>query len=144
VTSLEINPKQMDVRYNLGTLYAEQNRLQEALAELKEAARLDPDYAPAWSNLALVAEKLELDSEAIEAHEKLIALGKGQAVNYFHIGVLYAKGNQPDPAIAALTKAVELEPQKYRALLNEELKKVHSVLDSIRYKPDFTKLLKTD
>jgi tetratricopeptide (TPR) repeat protein len=111
---------------------------------IAEAVQPDPDYAPAWSNLALVAEKLELDTEAIQAHEKLIALGKGQALNYFHVGVLYAKANQADPAIAALTKAIELEPDKYRTVLREELKKIHSVLDSIRYRQDFVKLLGSD
>jgi tetratricopeptide (TPR) repeat protein len=88
-----------------------------------------------------VAEKLELDEEAIQSHEKLIALGKGLASNYFHLGVLYAKNNQPDPAIAAFAKAIEMEPDKYQALLKEELKKVVSILDSVRYKAEFNKLL---
>ena len=71
----------------------------------------------------------------------MVALGKGQALNYFHLGVLYAKANQADPAIAAFARAIELEPDKYRSLLKEELKKVHSVLDPIRYKENFTRLL---
>ena len=103
--------------------------------------QLDPDYAPAWGNLALVAEKLGLDKESIQAHEKVIVLGKGQGLNYFRLGILYAKAGQPDPAISAFGKAIELEPEKYRAILREELKKVHSVLDSIRYKEAFTRLL---
>jgi tetratricopeptide (TPR) repeat protein len=139
--SIEISPKQREVHYNLGTLYAEQNKLEDASAELKIAVQLDPDYAPAWGNLALVAEKLGLDKESIQAHEKVIALGKGQGVNYFRLGVLYAKADQSDPAIAAFGKAIELEPEKYRAILREELKKVHSVLDSVRYKETFTRLL---
>jgi tetratricopeptide (TPR) repeat protein len=102
---------------------------------------LDPDYSAAWSNMALVAENLELDKEAIQAHEKVAALGNGQALNYFHLGVLYTKANQPDIAIANFARAIELEPDKYRNLLNEELKKVHSVLDPIRYKDSFTRLL---
>jgi tetratricopeptide (TPR) repeat protein len=111
------------------------------MVELKFAVQLDPDYSSAWANMALVAEKLELDKEAIEAHEKVIALRKGQAMNYFHLGALYAKTGQSDPAIAAFAKAIEREPEKYRAMLREELKKVHSVLDSIRYKEAFTRLL---
>jgi tetratricopeptide (TPR) repeat protein len=141
--SLEINPSQKTVHYNLGTLYAGQNLLKEAMDEFKKAIQLDPNYAAAWSNVGLVAEKLELDKEAIEAHEKVLTLGKGQAVNYFHLGILYAKSNQPDPSIAAFTRAIEMEPEKYRAVLKEELKKVHSVLDPIRYKEGFTKLLGT-
>jgi tetratricopeptide (TPR) repeat protein len=139
--SIEINPKQKEVHYNLGTLYAEQKRLDEAGAELKIAVQLDVAYAAAWGNLALVAEKLELDQEAIQAHEKVLSLGKGLGLNYFRLGVLYAKTNQSDPAIEAFGKAIELEPDKYRAILREELKKVHSLLDIIRYKEKFTRLL---
>jgi len=67
--------------------------------------------------------------------------GQGQAVNYFRSGVLYAKNDQSDQAIAAFGKAIDLEPEKYRAILREELKKVHSVLDSIRYKEAFVRLV---
>ena len=102
---------------------------------------LDPAYHPAWANLALAAEKLELDSEAIEAHERLVSLQRAEAVNYFHLGILYAKMNQPDPSIQAFSKAIALEPEKYREILREELKNVHSVLDSVRYKSAFTRLL---
>ena len=62
-------------------------------------------------------------------------------MNYFHLGVFYAKANQVDPAIAAFSRAIELEPDKYLPLLKEELKKVHSVLDPVRYKESFTRLL---
>jgi tetratricopeptide (TPR) repeat protein len=139
--SLELNPKQKDVHYNLGTLYAEQKKLDEAMAELKIAVQLDPGYAPAWANLALAAEKLNLDKDAIQAHEKVVALGKAQPFTYFHLGILYAKTDQPDPSIANFERAVELEPDKYRAMLRDELKKVHSVLDSVRYKEKFRRLL---
>jgi tetratricopeptide (TPR) repeat protein len=129
------------VHYNLGTLYAESNHYGEARAELRAALDLDPAYAAAWANLAIVCEKLEMDKEAIEANEKVISLGKAAAGTYFRLGVLYAKVNNPDPAISNLAKAVQLEPDKYRALLKEELKNVHSVLDSIRYKDAFVRLL---
>jgi hypothetical protein len=58
--------------------------------------------------------------------------------------VLYAKTGEPDPSIAAFTRAIEMEPEKYRAALKEELKKVHSVLDIVRYKESFTKLLASE
>jgi tetratricopeptide (TPR) repeat protein len=139
--SIRINPKQKEVHYNLGTVFAEQNRLNDAMTELKIALDLDPQYAAAWSNMALVAEKMDRDREAIQAHEKVIALGNGRGLNYFHLGVLYAKVSLPDASIAAFTRAIEMEPEKYRAVLKEELKKVHSVLDSVRYKEGFAKLI---
>jgi tetratricopeptide (TPR) repeat protein len=139
--SLALNPKQKDVHYNLGTLYAEQKKLDQAMAELRMAIQLDENYAAAWANLALVAEQLDLDKDAIQAHEKVLALGKAQPLTYFHLGVLYAKTDQPDLSIANFTRALELEPDKYRAMLKEELRKVHSMLDSVRYKEKFVRLL---
>jgi tetratricopeptide (TPR) repeat protein len=139
--SLEVNPAQKEVHYNLGTVLAEAGRLQDARRELEAAVALDAAYAPAWANLALVDGKLELDEPARVAHERVVALGKGQAFNFFHLGMLYAKKNEPDPAIANLARAIELDPERYRAILREELKKVHSVLDSVRYTERFVRLL---
>jgi Tfp pilus assembly protein PilF len=138
---LALNPRQKEVHYNLGTAYAERKDMQNAIEELKSAVLLDPDYAAAWSNLALVYQKTGQDAEALAAHEKVITLGKGQSQNYFNAGILYAKVNQPDPAIARLTKAIEMEPEKYRQMLRAELKQVHSPLDSIRYLEKFARLL---
>jgi hypothetical protein len=71
----------------------------------------------------------------------VVALGKAQAQTYFHLGILYANTDQPDLSIANFARAIELEPDKYRAMLKEELKNVHSVLDSVRYKDKFVRML---
>jgi tetratricopeptide (TPR) repeat protein len=139
--SLKLNPKQKEVHYNMGTIFAESKRYREARTELRAAIDIDPNYAAAWSNLAMVCERLDLDKDAIEANEKVVALGKALATNYFRLGILYAKGNLPDPAIANFAKAIQMEPEKYRQILREELKNVHSVLDSVRYKDAFIRLL---
>ena len=102
---------------------------------------LDPDYAAAWSNLAVVCEKLGEDKDAIEAHEKVVALGKAKAGTFFSLGILYCKKNLPDEAIPNFAKAIQLEPEKYRQILREELKNLHSVLDCVRYRNDFVRLL---
>jgi tetratricopeptide (TPR) repeat protein len=71
----------------------------------------------------------------------VVALGKAQAQNYFLLGILYAKIGQSDQALTNLAKAVDMEPDKYRQILREELKQIHSVLDSIRYTDRFARLL---
>jgi len=139
--SLKLNPGQKNVHYNLGTLYAESKHYGEARSELKAAIEIDPEYAAAWSNLAVVCEKLELDKEAVAANEKVISLGKAVPATYFRLGILYAKANNPDAAIPNFAKAIQLEPEKYRQVLRDELKNVHSVLDSVRYKDAFVRLL---
>jgi len=139
--SLELKPDQKEVLYNLGTLFAAEEQFAEALEELKAAVELDPQYAPAWINIALVSQKLGLDDDAIQANERVIALGHGTAMNYFHLGVLYAKAEKADPSIEAFAKAVDLEPEEYRPRLLQELKKVHSVLDPVRYDDRFLSIV---
>jgi tetratricopeptide (TPR) repeat protein len=140
-SGIQLNPKKVEMHYNLGTVYAELKQYQEALSELRAAVELDSGHAPAWTNLAIVCEHLDLAAEAIHAHEQVLVLGKGGAINHFHLGILYVKIEQPDRAIAAFGRAIGIEPEKYRQLLREELKKVHSVLDPIRYREAFTRLL---
>jgi len=139
--SLALRPDQKEIRLNLGVIYAENKMYDEAMTELRQAAALDPNYASAWSNIALVAERLENDKDAIAAHEKLISLGRATAYNHFHLGVLYAKNDQPDQSITAFAKAIELEPERYREVLKDELRNVRSVLDGIRFQKRFTDLL---
>ena len=139
--SLELRPDQKEIHLNLGVLYAEKEMYAEAMTELRQAAALDTNYVFAWRNIAQVAEKLADDKEAISAHEKLISLGGGAAYNHFNLGILYARNNQPDKSIDAFAKAIEMEPVKYREILKEELKSVHSALDPIRFQKRFTDLL---
>ena len=65
-------------------------------------------------------------------------------MTYFHLGILYAKAGKADPAIEAFAEAINLEPDTYRKLLAQELKNVHSALDSVRYKDRFIQLLKIE
>jgi hypothetical protein len=69
-------------------------------------------------------------------------LHHAKAANYLHLGMLYVKNNQADRSIDAFAKAVELDPDGTRAVLREELKKLHSLFESIRYRTAFTRLLK--
>jgi tetratricopeptide (TPR) repeat protein len=145
--ALALRPGQKAIHLNLGVLYAEKEMYPEAMAELREAVdggdASDAGYAAAWANIALVAEKLDDDQGAIAAHEKVVALGNATANNYFHLGVLYAKNDRPEPSIDAFAKAVELDPERYRAVLREELKNVHSILDGVRFQKRFMDLLAT-
>ena len=137
----ELRPDLKEVRLNLGVLHANREMYPDAMAEFQQAVALDDGYAAAWSNIALIAEKLDDDKGAISAHEKLSSLGKAKALNYFHLGVLYARNSEADLSINAFAKAIELEPERYRTVLKDELKNVHSVLDNIRFQKRFMDLL---
>jgi tetratricopeptide (TPR) repeat protein len=139
--SLTLKPDKKEVHYNLGTLYAGRKQYAEAFGSLRSATKLDPEYAAAWANMAIVAERLELDQDALRAHERVVALGKARGFNYFRLGILYAKADEPESSIANFRSAIEMEPDRFRQILLNELKNVTSVLDSVRYKKEFAELL---
>ncbi|HSW40036.1 MAG TPA: tetratricopeptide repeat protein, partial [Acidobacteriota bacterium] len=139
--SLAVDPERKEVHYNLGTLYLQSGKAEEAHAALKNAVKVDAGFIPAWDNLAVAAEQLDLDDQAVEAREMLVRLGVREARNYFRLGVLYAKTGRLDESIASFAAAIEKEPDKYREILRDELKNVRSILNGVRYKKEFLDLL---
>jgi tetratricopeptide (TPR) repeat protein len=55
--SLEADPLHAPAYSNLGTVYQEQGRTEEAMAAYRKAIELDPDYWVAYQNLAVLYRK---------------------------------------------------------------------------------------
>ena len=51
-----------------------QGRLPEALGHWQKAVEIPPDYAEVWQNIALAHEHLDLQPEAIAAHQQVVRL----------------------------------------------------------------------
>ena len=52
--ALRINPDYAEAHYNLGVVYGQQGRTDEAIREYQAALRINPDYAEAHYNLGVV------------------------------------------------------------------------------------------
>ncbi|MBN1405299.1 MAG: tetratricopeptide repeat protein [Candidatus Omnitrophica bacterium] len=52
--SITLNPSYSMAHYNLGTLYLNQKKYNEAVKELEEAVRLNPGYTDAYNNLGTI------------------------------------------------------------------------------------------
>jgi len=106
--AIELDPSNPTARHWHTLLLLHLGRLDEALAEIKRAQKLDP--------LSLVintvmGDALYLRREydgAISQHKKTLELDPGFAVAHFHLGVVYAAHGKLDEAIT--------ESQKARAL----------------------------
>ncbi len=49
--AVEIAPHYIDGYYNIGVLYSEQERLEEAIRAFQMAIEINPSFAPAYYNL---------------------------------------------------------------------------------------------
>lgn len=72
--ALEIDPKNGDVRTDLGIALHNTGKGSEAIEEFKKAIEVKPDHSLAYFNWGVVASQLGRKDEAIQAWEKFLEL----------------------------------------------------------------------
>jgi tetratricopeptide (TPR) repeat protein len=95
---------------NLGLAYAMAGRMPEAEATLREAVRLEPDNAGAWSNLCLVHRKLGQLSLALEECEHAARLAPQLPEVRTSLGQVLLQAGRLDEAEQTLQAALALKP----------------------------------
>ncbi len=101
---------------NLGLALGAAGRTDEAMAELREAIRLQADIPFAHYNLGLILSRLNRDAEALPLFEEELRLQPAYAPAWCDLGLsLYQLGRR-DEAVAAYEKALRLKPDDPEAL----------------------------
>jgi tetratricopeptide (TPR) repeat protein len=73
--ALDIDPKNVDVRVDMGTCYRKLGKPDVAVKEYRKALELDPQHLHALKNLGIVfAYDLHDSKEAVKAFEKALAI----------------------------------------------------------------------
>ena len=110
-TFLTLHPDVASAHNNLGRIYMQLRRFKDAIAELQETIRLDPDLFLAYFSLNSVYlyEVADLDSAIATAHRQL-ARNARSARAYAQLGAAHAGKGDLRQAEDALRKAVELDP----------------------------------
>jgi tetratricopeptide (TPR) repeat protein len=105
-----------------------ENRMEDALAELAEAKRENPDDARICNFLGIVLVRLGKHEEAATEYREAIRLDPQMEDAYRNLGFLEWNEHQLEPAREALDRAVELSPNDWfahyylgRVLLDEQL-----------------------
>jgi uncharacterized protein HemY len=73
---LKDNPDDPLVHFSLGTLYLEENRLEDAIESLETTVKLQPDYMAAFWKLANAYEDATQSEKAIEAYQQTLKLAQ--------------------------------------------------------------------
>ena len=122
-TSLRLDDN-AHTRVNLGFIYFEQGKYEQAEKEFKTAVNRQPGYAPAYYHLALVSLKdghndraIELLREALEKYEN-IKERPFYAETHNAMGMALYRGGDPERSVDAFKKALVLKPDYTEARYN--------------------------
>jgi len=99
-----------EARNNLGLLYYEHQRPDEAIKQFRQATRIRPDYVKARNNLAVVLTSLGRLPEARSELRAAMQQAPGSADVLVNMALVDKAGRNPDAAMEWLNRALTFEP----------------------------------
>jgi serine/threonine protein kinase/Tfp pilus assembly protein PilF len=116
--AVALRPKNPHIRVDLAEALFEQGKLDDAVAECREAINLDANCAGAHSNLGAALTNQGKVDEAMAECRKTIELDPKRASAHTNLGLNLKRKGQLDKAAAEYRKALELDPKSATAHLN--------------------------
>jgi Flp pilus assembly protein TadD len=122
-------------QYLRGEALRMQERFDEALPSLEEAADLAPSNVHAWMALGWCYKRLERLESAIQALRQAEEVAPHEAVVQYNLACYYSLAGDKPHAISHLSQALNLDP-RFRDLVGGE-----ADFDRLRTDPDFRALV---
>ncbi|MFH1996323.1 MAG: tetratricopeptide repeat protein [Candidatus Omnitrophota bacterium] len=113
--ALKHSPKSFRAHNELGVIYLDDKKLDEAILEFKQAIELNTRFDQAFDNLGVAYDLKGEYERATEAHLHALKLNPQNVKIYNNLGNVYNKSGQYDKAIEAYTNALRLNPA-YKAV----------------------------
>ncbi|MFH0796789.1 MAG: tetratricopeptide repeat protein, partial [Candidatus Omnitrophota bacterium] len=114
---LKYNPNSFRAWNELGVLYLNADRLEEASYHFEKAVALNTEFDQAYDNLGTAYDKSGKPEEAIKAHKKALEINPDNPKIYNNLGNAYNNLNRLDEALEMYRKALRLNPA-YKAVYN--------------------------
>lgn len=146
--ALQLDPKLVDVRAELGALLTESGQPEEAVPLLLQAVKEKPDHFEAQFNLGIAQETLGRWAQAADAYRSASKLKPTDPDVRLNLAVALRRLGKADEALAVAREAVRLAPDDAQAHLNlglllSEAKRydeaVAEMTAATRLKPDLFK-----
>jgi tetratricopeptide (TPR) repeat protein len=123
--ALELDPKSAGAFVNLGTIYFNARRWQDAERYYREALEVDPEYALAHFDLANLYDERGDRAKALEHYEAALRIAPTYADAHYNLALLYQSFNQPMKAVRHWTTYLKLDPSSHwSAIARRELAKL--------------------
>ncbi len=101
-----------------GIALADQGKFDEAVGQFQRVLQLDPNNAPAFQNLGIVATRRDDLQTATTNLTRALDLNPNLPLALNTLGVVYAKQNDYPRAVEMWNRAVDVDPRQYDALFN--------------------------
>ena len=115
-TALSIDPQREDIYLNLGHLYYDDEKFDEARKTYKQAVSVYPSSETYYS-LAHCCLGMENLGEAEQYFQKVIQMEPSSENGYYGLGMTYAKQGEYNDAIRQFEKSLEINPDFDDAIL---------------------------
>lgn len=116
--ALEVTDDNYFAHLSLGLAYEAEGRKELAIAQFREALRIDPADSQSYFNLGLILANSGRSAESIEYFEKAIQLTPQFANMHYCLGATLGKLGKIDEAIEEYKKALIIEPDNVKCLNN--------------------------
>ncbi len=113
--ALEAEPRNPQGLFMLGTLRGLEGKTTEAIATLREAVAVAPDFLEASIGLAGIVRASGNLSEAIEVCERFIERSPSRALAHGMLGTCYFEAGRFTEAVDAFQTSCEINPKSYDA-----------------------------
>ena len=115
---VQLMPRLAEAHHELAQAYAEQNRLDEALASYQKAIWLKPDFIAAYTDLGLLLWSQGRLDEAVTVLERVVQIDPNSAIGHNNLALVLAGQGKRDEAVTHYRRAVEIDPAYAQAYSN--------------------------
>jgi tetratricopeptide (TPR) repeat protein len=123
--SVFLNPRNIDVYYELALLYSRKNAFYNAIIYLNKMIEVDPGTLKAYLVLGYAYQKLKKYEQAIEAFEAALELQRDNPVIYYDIGMVYLEDRKYNTAKKYLGKAKRYALRKKDSFLLKRINEAY-------------------
>jgi len=109
-----VNAERPESHLNLGLVAMQQGKLPLARKDYLTALRLDPEFVPAYANLADIYRALGADTDGEQTLKNGLKIAPDSADLHHALGLLHIRAKRPDAALVELARAAELAPDNSR------------------------------
>jgi tetratricopeptide (TPR) repeat protein len=105
------NPGASVARCSLGVVLSQSGRLQEAIIQLEQALRIQPDYADAHNDLGMALAQTGKIEEAIGHYEQALRIEPDNAKAHYNLGLALQQKGRVREAIGHYEQALQIDQQ---------------------------------
>ncbi|MGB8217155.1 MAG: tetratricopeptide repeat protein [Candidatus Methanoperedens sp.] len=135
-----------NIHNNLGLAYDRIGKYEEAITELKEALRLNPDYIEVHNNLGVTYDRMGKPDEAVNELKVALNLNPNYAEAHCNLGNIYTSAGRYEEAAGELEEALKINPElaighnnlgNIYALQKRNEEAIQEFKEALRINPDY-------